>query len=169
MIALKDGADLRLAEYQPELLEALVPMWRQSFEFGVGVTDSHPLAEQRDYFLTRVLPSCDVHVALLDGVLVGFAAANCESLSQLYVRVGYHGRGIGSSLLEWAKRQSDGSLWLYTFERNVIARRFYECHGFTATQIGFESMWQLNDVRYEWSEAAHNGHATLTDRHDNSP
>ena len=122
---MKNNPALRLTEYRPHLLEALVPLWRQSFELGVGITDPHPLADQRDYFLTQVLPSCDVHVALLDEVLVGFAAANRQCVSQLYVHVGYHGRGIGGALLDWAKRQSSGSLWLYTFERNTMARRFY--------------------------------------------
>ena len=70
----------------------------------------------------------------------------------LYVRVDAIGQGIGTLLLDWAKAQSGGRLWLYTFERNARARRFYESSGFTITDRGFEEDWQLADIKYEWSE-----------------
>ena len=82
--------------------------------------------------------------------MVGFVAANQESLAQLYVRVGFHGQGIGRRLLDWAKGQSGGSLWLHTFARNRRACGFYQRHGFVAVAHGFEPMWELADVRFEW-------------------
>ena len=139
-----------LAPYDASRLDALIPMWRASFEAGVGIVDPHPLAEQRAYFEREVLPRCDVRVALVDGELRGFVAATRESVAQLHVRVGYHRRGIGSAMLAWAKAQSAGSLWLYTFARNAGARAFYDRRGFTAVAHGFEPTWQLDDVRYEW-------------------
>src|SRR2546426_10065300 len=89
-------------------------MWRASFEARVGVIDPHPLSEQRQYFLSEVLPRNDVRLALLASDLVGFIAASAESVAQLYVRVGFQRRGIGAQLLAWAKDRSSGSLWLYT-------------------------------------------------------
>jgi RimJ/RimL family protein N-acetyltransferase len=47
--------------------------------------------------------------------------------------------------------QSAGSLWLYTFARNRVARAFYEQNGFVDVAHGFEPLWQLDDVRYEWT------------------
>ena len=72
-------------------------------------------------------------------------------MAQLYVRVGFHRQGIGTTLLAWAMAQSAGSLWLYTFARNRVARAFYEQHGFVDVAHGFEPLWQLDDVRYEWT------------------
>ena len=145
-----------LSEYAPPWQEPLVRMWRESFEFGVGTTDPHPLAEQVAYFESEVLPKNRVRLALDAGQLVGFVAASRESVSQLHVRVGFHRRGIGSQLLNWAKGQSSGSLWLYTFERNTVAQAFYEHHGFVVVTRGFEPTWQLEDIKYHWSGPSKN-------------
>ena len=148
---MKSGEAVTLVEYRDEWLDELLPMWRASFEAGVGITDPHPIAEQRQYFLDRVLPENTVRIAVGDDQLVGFVAASRESIAQLYVRVGLQRCGIGSHLLAWAKAQSSGELWLYTFARNSGARAFYEKSGFVAVAKSFEPMWQLEDVRYQWS------------------
>lgn len=140
-----------MEEFRADHARELIPMWRESFEFGVGIEDPHPIAEQEKYFGTVVIPNNRIRVALLEGQIVGFVAASTTSISQLYVRKGFHRRGIGSQLLEWAKNQSSGSLWLFTFERNAGARAFYERHGFKVVARGFEPTWKLNDIKYEWS------------------
>ena len=85
-----------LSEYEDRVLDELVALWRASFEAGVGITDPHPLADQRRHFLERVLPANTVRIATHGGQLVGFVAASSESISQLYVRVGFQRHGIGS-------------------------------------------------------------------------
>lgn len=140
-----------LAAFDPGRLDELVAMWRASFEAGVGVKDPHPLDEQRRFFLDQVLPCNEVRLALAGDEMVGFIAASRESISQLYVRVGCQRRGIGTRMLDWAKSQSAGRLWLYTFQRNHGACAFYERHGFVPVERGFEPLWRLEDVRYEWS------------------
>jgi len=141
-------------EFQAHHAKDLIPMWRESFEFGVGIRDPHPIAEQEKYFWTGVVPANAIRVAILEGRIVGFAAASEASVSQLYVRKGFHRRGIGSRLLEWCKSQSGGSLWLFTFEQNAGARAFYERNGFKIVARGFEPMWKLNDLKYEWRSGA---------------
>jgi GNAT superfamily N-acetyltransferase len=139
-----------LVPYDARHIEPLIPMWRASFEAGVGIVDPHPLADQRQYFLREVLPHNRVRLALLGDELVGFVAASAQSIAQLYVRVGFQRQGIGARLLHWAKEQSSGSLELYTFARNAGARAFYERNGFVAVAHGFEPHWQLDDVKYQW-------------------
>ena len=141
---------IRLCEYRAEWLDELILMWRASFEGGVGVVDPHPIDEQQNYFLSQVLPHNSVRVAFVGQELVGFVAASKESISQLYVRVGFQRNGIGTELLEWAKSQSAGTLWLYAFARNHGACSFYERMGFVQIAKGFEPMWQLEDVKYQW-------------------
>ena len=147
---------ITLADYDAVWLDELVPMWRASFEAGVGIVDPHPLEAQRQYFLDHVLPQNAVCLALRGPQLLGFAAASRESVAQLFVRVGEQRRGIGTTLLDWAKGRSDGSLWLYTFARNRGARAFYARSGFTEIAHGFEPMSQLDDVKLRWSGALGN-------------
>ena len=107
-------------------------------------------------FLSEVLPRNEVCLAIHANALVGFIAASAESVAQLYVRVGCQRRGIGTQLLAWAKERSIGHLWLFTFARNLGARAFYERNGFVAIAHGFEPMWQLEDIKYQWKVGTHN-------------
>lgn len=141
---------MRIEDFQPHDTYALVRMWRASFEHGVGIVDPHPLEEQIAHFRNTVLPANRVRVAKLADATVGLLASNPESVSQLYIRVENIGQGIGFRLLRLAQAESLGSLWLFTFARNAQARRFYEHHGFVAIAHGFEPMWQLEDVKYQW-------------------
>jgi ribosomal protein S18 acetylase RimI-like enzyme len=70
------------------------------------------------------------------------------------VHVKHLRRGLGRQLLDWAKAQSSGGLWLYTFARNSAARAFYESQGFEAVAFGHEPAWQLDDVKYAWRRTA---------------
>jgi len=141
---------LRIAEFDPADTEALVRMWRASFELGVGVKDFHPIQEQVRYLRETLQPAYRLRVAWEGDALAGFLASNEESVAQLHVRVERIGHGIGTRLLALAKAESSGSLWLYTFAQNTRARRFYERAGFVAIEEGFEPMWQLPDVKYRW-------------------
>jgi GNAT superfamily N-acetyltransferase len=143
--------DLTLVPFRVELADELVAMWRASFERGVGVIDPHPPSEQRACLLGEVLSHNSVRVALAGGRVIGFVAASDDRIAQLYVHLDYQGRGIGTLLLDWAKAQSAGKLSLFTFARNARACAFYECNGFVAVARGFEPVWQLEDVSYEWS------------------
>ncbi len=141
---------VEVTDYSANYADPLVRMWRASFEHGVGITDPHALEEQLAYFRDEVLPHHRVQLAWQGTTLVGFVASNSQSVAQLHVKVGLHRQGIGSHLLRLAKSASNGSLWLFTFQQNTVARLFYEHHGFRAVKFGFEPTWQLADVKYEW-------------------
>lgn len=142
---------MRIADFDPGDTEALVRMWRESFEFGVGVVDPHPIEAQAAYLLSTVVPQNRVRVAWSNDGLVAFMASTAESITLLHVKVSHIGRGIGTQLLRLAQAESSGSLWLFTFQQNERACRFYEHHGFRAVARGFEPTWQLEDVKYVWA------------------
>ena len=144
-------SNVHLANFDVERTDELVKMWRDSFESAV-IADPHPLVEQRDYLLSNVVPNNEIRLALLRGRIVGFVAATTTSIAQLYVEVESQRQGIGTMMLNWAKSQSEGSLWLYTFECNRTAQSFYEQHGFEIVERGFEESWQLADIKYQWSK-----------------
>lgn len=69
-----------------------------------------------------------IMVAEEDGAMIGFVAFDETELHALYVLPGYHGKGIGSALLEAAGNVA--CLWV--LQENHAARRFYEAHGWAA-------------------------------------
>jgi GNAT superfamily N-acetyltransferase len=152
--AARDASAIVLEEFREEQARELVRMWRESFEFAVGVKDPHPIEEQERYLLDVLVPTTRLRTVSMDGGIAGFVAAKPVSVAQLYVKRGLHRRGIGTRLLDWAKEQSVGSLWLYTFARNSVAQRFYEKNGFRIVARGHEPNWKLDDLRYEWTRDA---------------
>ena len=143
----------QVSEFDPADTDELMQMWRDSFEYGVGIKDPHPIDRQRHYFETEVRPKTRVQVVKGSGQIIAFLAAHETYLAQLYVRVGHLGRGIGSLLLDLAKQQSSGTLFLHAFTRNTHACRFYQQRGFEVVEYGFEPLWQLEDVKYKWQRS----------------
>ena len=62
--------------------------------------------------------------------VVGFVGALGSFLDQLSVDPNYQKLGIGTSLLLAALRKPDPVTRLIVFEKNMVARRLYERHGF---------------------------------------
>lgn len=138
----------------PKDTDSVLWLWRRSFEHGVGVLDPDPTIDGiRGYFQAEVLPKSAVRVAKIGEIAVGVLASDRESVSALNVRVDHIGQGIGSRLIEIAKTESSGSLWLFTFAKNTNARRFYAKHGFAEIAYGFEPFWQLDDMKFSWERS----------------
>lgn len=93
-----------------------------------------------------------VWVADEEGRVVGFVALSAEVVEQLYVEPGAQNRGVGTELLQLAKRERPEGLELWVFQANEGARRFYERHGFRLVELtdGRGNMERQADARYEW-------------------
>ena len=76
-----------------------------------------------------------MHGAFEAGALTGIIAFRNDWIDQLYVLPEVQGRGLGSELLEVAKRAFD-CLQLWTFQRNLRARRFLRGDGGFALDRG---------------------------------
>lgn len=117
----------------------------------------HTDDETRRWIADGVLPG-GVWVAVADGRVVAFAALNRSRtfLDHLYVLPEWYGRGAGSTLLAKAKDLSAGRLRLFTFQRNLRARAFYEARGFAVVDLndGARNEEHEPDVLYEWSRTS---------------
>ena len=108
-------------------------------------------AQDACYFAEHVFPRCSVWGAFSEQSLVAILAFRLGWIDQLYVLPQAQGAGIGASLLEIAKaRQTRLRLW--TFERNVRARVFYEKRGFVALRRsnGSRNTEREPDILYQW-------------------
>ncbi|WP_082483315.1 GNAT family N-acetyltransferase [Rubellimicrobium mesophilum] len=111
----------------------------------------HTPDEDVRFFRHQVLPGSQAYGAFDDVRLIGIIAFREGWIDHLYVLPNAQRRGIGAALLAVATSAwPDLSLW--TFQRNVGARNFYERHGFIAVE---ETDGSLNeekepDVRYRW-------------------
>jgi putative acetyltransferase len=83
--------------------------------------------------------------------MIGFIAFREGWIDQLYVLPARQNRGAGRSLLQVAKAASP-ELMLWTFQRNLAARRFYERHGFVPVSEtdGSRNEEREPDVLYRW-------------------
>jgi ribosomal protein S18 acetylase RimI-like enzyme len=100
-----------------------------------------------------VLKRRETWVARLKGDIVGFMVLVGDELDQLYVLPEHYRSGIGRKLLDLAKTRSPVRLHLYTFQRNVRARAFYEAQGFRIIDMndGTRNEEKEPDIGYEWT------------------
>lgn len=133
-------------------MDAVAIVHRTSFDERLPwLAGLHTPEEDRTYFRNAVFEECEVWGTFDGPTLTGFIAFRDGWIDQLYVLPAYQGHGIGSSLLEVAQaRYPELNLW--TFQRNDIARRFYERHGFTAAELtdGSRNEEREPDIRYIW-------------------
>ncbi len=144
--------NIEIKNYSIDLEFELVSLWRESFEYGVGIKDWHPIADQINFFRNHILPCNQVKVVFENDIMLGFIAFTETEIAALYIDPKRLNMGIGTQLLEIAKQNSNGQLSLYTFSQNKIANRFYIKNGFKEIKRGFEPAWKLEDVLYKWEK-----------------
>jgi GNAT superfamily N-acetyltransferase len=117
---------------------------------GLGFVPPLHTSGEDEAFVAGLLLGADVVVAEADGAPVGFVAVAREGIvPSLYVLPAWQARGIGPGLLAAAK-VGRSRLVLHCFQRNAVARRFYERHGFRP--VAFDDVGRndegLPDVTY---------------------
>ena len=115
----------------------------------------HTPDEDRAFFEDKVFAACEVWGARDRDVLTAFMAFREGWIDHLYVLPSHQGAGQGGALLRMAKALAP-ELRLWTFQRNLIARRFYERRGFKAVDMtdGARNEAREPDVLYAWRAAA---------------
>jgi GNAT superfamily N-acetyltransferase len=112
----------------------------------------HTPEEDRRFFRERAFPACKLWGAFDDAGMTGMIAFRNDWIDQLYVVPAAQGQGVGSSLLRLAQDCFE-RLQLWTFQRNVRARRFYEAHGFALVRKtdGSGNEEKEPDALYLWT------------------
>lgn len=132
---------------------AVADVWLRSRAASIPAIPppAHTPEEVHAWFSDVVLPTREVWVAEVDGVLVGVLVLDDDWIDQLYVVPDHTGRGLGAELVNLAKQHRPRRLRLWTFQANQRACRFYERHGFVPMETtDGDNEEGAPDVRYEW-------------------
>lgn len=103
-----------------------------------------------------VIPTRLTTVVEKNGMIIGMMVLakkqNIGWIEQLYLAPSAVGQGIGSLLVNKAKKTLGAPIRLCTFQQNTDAQRFYEQHGFKIIEWrdGTDNEEHCPDVVYEW-------------------
>jgi 8-oxo-dGTP pyrophosphatase MutT (NUDIX family)/GNAT superfamily N-acetyltransferase len=124
--------------------------WRSKTFALPEVPEPHTEPAIASWMADVAIPTMDVWVADVDGVVVGQLMLANGWVHHLYIDPSWMGRGLGDQFMHLARERHPHGLQLWAFQSNVRGRRFYERHGFSATEFtdgaGNEERWP--DVRY---------------------
>jgi GNAT superfamily N-acetyltransferase len=122
--------------------------FEDAFPWLVGL---HTAEEDQWFFRKCVFNICEVWGAFDGPEIVAIIAFRDGWIDQLYVLPSAQGRGLGGRLLETAKH-AHRRLQLWTFQRNLRARRFYEARGFVLARVtdGAANEEREPDALYTW-------------------
>jgi GNAT superfamily N-acetyltransferase len=141
--------------YVPDDATEVIARWHetntQAYPY-VAEHQRHTLDDARRYFARELVPRCALLVAERDGLRAALMALDGCWIRQLAVFADHRRHGVGRALLDAARTASPDELRLFTFERNVPARAFYEADGFVAVRFGRSPPPEDEpDVEYRWS------------------
>ncbi|MBR1142243.1 GNAT family N-acetyltransferase [Bradyrhizobium sp. AUGA SZCCT0431] len=137
-------------------MDAAARVHRTSFDHALPwLAGLHTPEEDRWFYRERMLKTCTLWGAFDDNAMTGVIAFHDDWIEQLYVLPEAQGQGVGTELLDVAKRAS-ARLQLWTFRRNAPARRFYEARGFVLAEQtdGAGNEEKEPDARYLWTRVA---------------
>ncbi|MDP1630754.1 MAG: GNAT family N-acetyltransferase [Caulobacter sp.] len=129
------AASLRIRVARPDELATCAALYET---VGREVFTWWPVAEIQASAMMAAFEEEAVHVALLDGEIVGFASLYRPDsfLHSLYLAASARGRGVGSALLDHVAKQAVGPLSLKVQKLNTPAIAFYQRRGFRTVDDG---------------------------------
>jgi putative acetyltransferase len=142
-------------DYAEGDFDVLVARWHEtnlvSYRYN-EVQQQHTLGDARNFFRNTLLPACEVLVATRAGQMLGMLALQAPWIRHFAVFPEQQRQGVGTLLLRRARDLSPRELRLFTFQRNVAARAFYDRHGFAVVALGISPAPESEpDVEYRWT------------------
>ena len=153
-----------LRPYHAEDEEAVVALWWNSWHsIRDGLRHPRPPSDWRTRWANEIATRQAIVVAVDDGVVVGFAAADVSAreLTQIFVEPNRKRQGVGRQLLAWAQQLMPHGFCLHTLDDNVDSRAFYERHGLAAGRTQVNPVNGMSTIEYGWAPpSAHDGATT---------
>jgi ribosomal protein S18 acetylase RimI-like enzyme len=149
-----DHAHRTIRTFQPADAANVVAVWHRAglaaYTF-LPTWQAFTLEQARGVFDRIIRPHCAIWVATLDERVVAYLAMKETYIDRLYVDPPEWRKGWGTELVNFAKQVSPRGLELHTLQENVVARAFYERHGFRAVKFGCSPPPEsAPDVEYHW-------------------
>ncbi len=143
---------IRRAEFKDADVIASIH-WRSRKEAMPWLAVVHSALETRGYIARVLLKKEDVYVAIRSAEIAGYAAWRDGWLNHLYIHPSYQHKGVGTALLKAAKRSMPGGFRFWVFQKNTIARAFYEKNGCVMIREtdGKTNEEREPDVEYGWN------------------
>lgn len=134
---------------RPDDAEAIADVFIPARAQMTYLPQLHTDADTRAYIRDVVMRELEVWVT---EPVVAFAALSDDMLDHLYVHPNAQGHGLGTQLLDTARRRRPDGFRLWVFQKNAGARRFYERHGCRLVRLtdGRDNVEREPDALYEW-------------------
>lgn len=146
---------MRLRRGEPDDATPIARIMRSTYDRMDYIPRLHTHEEDLAY-IGGLFGEREIWVAENDDGVIGFAILSADELMQMHVTPGEQNAGIGSALLARAKERRPRGFSLWTFQKNVGARRFYERHGLEVVRLtdGVGNEEREPDVQYAWRPSA---------------
>lgn len=151
-----DPVDVMIRRGQAADARAAADLWLRSRKAAAEAIPPNPCHSDDDvrgWFASHVVRNLELWIAQSqEGQMLGILVLDGELLDQLYVDPANLRCGIGSRLVEVAKRERPSGLRVWTFTSNSGAQRFYEYHGFVEVQRtdGSGNEERAPDIQYAY-------------------
>jgi putative acetyltransferase len=118
-----------IRQYDPGDCDALLAVWAASAAVAHPFWTPAIFQQERRDIADKFLPLAETYVFERGGAVIGFISLLGNEVGGIFVAPECHGQGVGSALMDWARRSRD-HLELDVFEANQIGRAFYAAYGF---------------------------------------
>jgi RimJ/RimL family protein N-acetyltransferase len=145
---------ITIRAYEERDLDGIARLWFESWRStGLAVAQQATETAMRARIPVELASGWKVFVGIDAGnQLVGLLAIKPDvgQLDQIFVAPNAQRQGIGRALLDLAKREMTGAIWLRTAVDNVRACRFYERFGFRRGETDVHPTLGHRTVIYHW-------------------
>ncbi len=140
-----------IRNYRETDLKEMVRIWYDASVIAHSFMPASFWASKKSIMKERYLPLAENFVFEEEGRITGFISVVGERVCALFVAPEMQGKGIGRTLLEYAKNLT-GKLSLKVYRENENAFRFYKKCGFVAAGEEVDEYTGCLQVLMEWNE-----------------